>query len=193
MLATRMKRFYAKITPFYWIPKKNKNRSYLFKTIKHEDPQMVSLIDTELKKQKFEINLIESDNFISLPVMQALGSHIQNSEGFPGRRLGLEKLDKIEMLAQKRALELFKLDPKVWEVNLECLSGALANTVALTSVLNLGDRVMAMCATQGGPLSHGAKFGETTLSSSADWYTWKHYGLDSDGRLDYKQVQKVSF
>ena len=152
---------------------------------------MTRLIKEEINRQKNSLNLIESENYSSLAVIQSIGSHIQNSEGFPGRRNGLQKIDKIELIAKERALRLFKLDPEIWDVNVECLSGYFANTVAFSSILEPGDNILGMDLEEGGQLSHGAQTKETKLSSSAKIYNWKYYGLDKKGILNYNEMEKV--
>jgi glycine hydroxymethyltransferase len=75
--------------------------------------------------------MIASENFTSRAVMEAMGSCLTNkySEGQPGKRYyaGNEWIDKVELTCKKRALEVFKCDPKVWDVNVQCLSGSPAN------------------------------------------------------------------
>jgi glycine hydroxymethyltransferase len=159
------------------------------------DPQIHNLITQEINRQKTNLNLIASENYASLGIMQCLGTPTQNkySEGFPGRRVytGTHVVDKIENLAKKRALELFKLDPEVWEVDVQCLSGSMANLVAYSSVLEVGEKVLGMHLSEGGHISHGLKVGDKALSHSAKLYDWEHYGIDDEGWLDYKQMMQV--
>ena len=86
-----------------------------------KDPQIKKLIDAEKKRQKGVINLIASENYVSKDVLEALGSELTNkyAEGYPGKRYygGNEIIDKIEILAQKRALKLLKVSEDKWFVN----------------------------------------------------------------------------
>jgi glycine hydroxymethyltransferase len=90
-------------------------------------------------------------------------------------------------------LDLFGLDPEEWDVSLQCLSGCVANVVAYSSVLDIGDKVLAMNLSEGGHLSHGFKLGDKVISHTAKYYNWDHYGLDENGFLDYGQVEQVNF
>ncbi|HQQ21946.1 MAG TPA: serine hydroxymethyltransferase, partial [Candidatus Paceibacterota bacterium] len=96
-----------------------------------QDKQIEKLIKEEEKRQKQVINLIASENEVSCDVLKALGSKLTNkyAEGYPGRRYygGNNIIDKIENLAIKRALRLFKLKENDWHVNVQALSGSPAN------------------------------------------------------------------
>ena len=157
---------------------------------------MHSLINEEVERQKRNLNLIASENYCSRSVYQCLGTPTQNkySEGLPGKRYygGNQVIDQIENLANKRALETFKLDPEEWGVSLQCLSGSMANLIAYSSVLNIGDLIVGMDGSEGGHISHGLKFGNQIVSHSAKLYNWEHYGVNEDGWLDYTQMEKVN-
>ena len=122
--------------------------------LSHHDPEMHKLILEEIARQKRSINLIASENYPSQAVYEALGSPLQNkySEGYPGARYygGTEVIDKIEILAQKRALALFGLNPSHWGVNVQCLSGAPANFNVYNALMLPGDRAMALKLSSGG-------------------------------------------
>lgn len=160
------------------------------------DPQMHSLICKEINRQKRSINLIASENYCSTAVYQSLGTPTQNkySEGLPGKRYygGNQIIDQIENLGKKRALELFGLDPEVWDVSMQCLSGCVANIVAYSAILEVGDKALAMNLSEGGHLSHGFKLGDKVISHTAKYYDWEHYGIDEDGFLDYNEMKKVN-
>jgi glycine hydroxymethyltransferase len=170
---------------------------YFHEKLNSADQQVLSLINEEIDRQKSNLNLIASENYTSLAVMQCLGTPTQNkySEGFPGRRVytGTHVIDKIENLAKKRALELFRLNPEEWDVDVQCISGCIANTVAYSSVLEVGDKVLGMHLSDGGHISHGLKVGDQVLSHTAKLYNWEHYGIDQNGWLDYDQMAKVRF
>lgn len=95
------------------------------------DPELTQLIEQEKARQRNSLVLIASENFTSRAVLDALGSVLSNkySEGYPGSRYygGNENIDQVEILCQKRALELFDLDPEKWGVNVQSLSGSPAN------------------------------------------------------------------
>ena len=156
---------------------------------------MFELIKSEMNRSKRGINLIASENYTSNSVFQCLGNPTQNkySEGQPFKRYygGNDVIDKIESLAKSRALELFGLDPEVWDVNMQCLSGCVANIVAYSSVLDIGDRALGMRLSEGGHLSHGFSLGEKKISHTAKYYDWEHYGIDDNGFLDYSELEEV--
>jgi glycine hydroxymethyltransferase len=95
------------------------------------DPELTKLIEQEKARQRSSLVLIASENFTSRAVLDALGSVLSNkySEGYPGARYygGNENIDQVEQLCQRRALELFDLDPTEWGVNVQSLSGSPAN------------------------------------------------------------------
>lgn len=92
------------------------------------DPEIYNLIEKEKRRQWESLELIASENFTSRAVMEALGSALTNkyAEGVPGKRYygGCEIVDQVESLCQKRALELYGLDPEKWGVNVQPYSGS---------------------------------------------------------------------
>ncbi|KAK9054184.1 hypothetical protein SSX86_025262 [Deinandra increscens subsp. villosa] len=123
------------------------------------DPEIADIIELEKARQWKGLELIPSENFTSLSVMQAVGSVMTNkySEGYPGARYygGNEYIDMAETLCQKRALEAFRLDPAKWGVNVQPLSGSPSNFQVYTALLKAHDRIMALDLPHGGHLSHG--------------------------------------
>ena len=105
--------------------------STLNTSLSDSDPELLNLIEQEKARQRSSLVLIASENFTSKAVLQALGSVLSNkySEGYPGARYygGNENIDQVEMLCQKRALEVFHLNPDEWGVNVQSLSGSPAN------------------------------------------------------------------
>jgi glycine hydroxymethyltransferase len=105
--------------------------SELNRSLSSTDPELTKLIEQEKARQRNSLVLIASENFTSKAVLEALGSVLSNkySEGYPGARYygGNENIDQVELLCQKRALELFDLDPAEWGVNVQSLSGSPAN------------------------------------------------------------------
>ncbi|KAL3620398.1 hypothetical protein CASFOL_035310 [Castilleja foliolosa] len=123
------------------------------------DPEIADIIEHEKARQWKGLELIPSENFTSVSVMQAVGSVMTNkySEGYPGARYygGNEYIDMAETLCQKRALEAFRLDPAKWGVNVQPLSGSPANFHVYTALLKPHERIMALDLPHGGHLSHG--------------------------------------
>jgi len=105
--------------------------SDLNKSLVETDPELTQLIEQEKARQRNSLVLIASENFTSRAVLDALGSVLSNkySEGYPGARYygGNENIDQVELMCQRRALEVFGLDPEEWGVNVQSLSGSPAN------------------------------------------------------------------
>lgn len=157
-----------------------------------KDKKVEKLIVAEKARQKKVINLIASENYVSVDVLKALGSESVNkyAEGYAGARYygGNEVMDEIENLCKERALKLFGLDPKQWAVNVQSLSGSPANVAVYTAVLPLGAKIMGMSLDQGGHLTHGHK-----ASVTGKWWKQIPYGLDKDSELiDYDELLKIA-
>lgn len=157
-----------------------------------KDKQVEKLIKEEEKRQKSVVNLIASENIVSEDVLKALGSKLTNkySEGYPGARYygGNEVIDKVENLARKRALKLFKLSDKKWSVNAQPLSGSPANVAVYLGLVPIGEKIMGMSLDHGGHLTHGHK---VSITGKA----WKQipYGVDPDTeRIDYDVVKEIA-
>lgn len=155
-----------------------------------KDLQIKKLIEEENKRQKSVVNLIASENYVSKDVLEALGSVLTNkySEGYPGKRYygGNSTIDKIEKLAQSRALKLFKLDKDKWSVNVQPLSGSPANLAVYTALVPKGGKIFGMSLESGGHLTHGHKV-------SASGIFWKQipYHVDKDKEvLDYEDLKR---
>ncbi|KAL3645362.1 glycine hydroxymethyltransferase shm1 [Castilleja foliolosa] len=151
---------------------RQKNKSDLLANLEELKTELASLrvakvsggLSNKLSKIKvvstrYYIELIPSENFTSVSVMQAVGSVMTNkySEGYPGAIYygGNEYIDMAETLCQKRALEAFRLDPAKWGVNVQPLSGSPANFHVYTALLKPHERIMALDLPHGGHLSHG--------------------------------------
>ena len=130
-----------------------------------KDVQIQKLLQEEKKRQKRVINLIASENVVSVDVLKALGSELTNkySEGYPEKRYygGNQIVDKIEKLAQERALSLFDLDKDIWHVNVQPLSGSPANLAVYLAHVPKGGKIMGMSLSHGGHLTHGHKVSAT--------------------------------
>ncbi|KAI3689144.1 hypothetical protein L2E82_47093 [Cichorium intybus] len=159
------------------------------------DPEIADIIELEKARQWKGFELIPSENFTSLSVMQAVGSVMTNkySEGYPGARYygGNEYIDMAERLCQKRALEAFNLDPSKWGVNVQSLSGSPANFQVYTALLKPHERIMALDLPHGGHLSHGYQTDTKKISAVSIFFETMPYRLDeSTGYIDYDQMEK---
>ncbi|CAM6120558.1 unnamed protein product [Calypogeia fissa] len=159
------------------------------------DPEIADIIEKEKNRQWKGLELIPSENFTSVSVMQAVGSIMTNkySEGYPGARYygGNEFIDMAETLCQKRALEAFRLDPAKWGVNVQSLSGSPANFQVYTALLKAHDRIMALDLPHGGHLSHGYQTDTKKISAVSIFFETMPYRLnESTGMIDYDQIEK---
>lgn len=157
-----------------------------------KDTKMKKLLAKEKKRQQSVVNLIASENIVSDDVMKALGSETVNkyAEGYAGARYyqGNSVIDEIEILAQERALKLFKLDPKKWGVNVQPLSGSPANVAVYQALVPQGGKIMGMKLDHGGHLTHGHK-----VSFSGKFWEQVPYGVDEKTeRLDYEELKKIA-
>lgn len=161
---------------------------YDFNEVKNADPELASAIEQELQRQKSNIELIASENFVSKAVMAAMGSPLTNkyAEGYPGKRYygGCEKVDIAENLAIERAKKLFGAE----HVNVQPHSGAQANTAVFFAVLNPGDTILGMNLSHGGHLTHGSP-----VNISGKQYNIIPYGVDKQtGRIDYEELRALA-
>lgn len=160
-----------------------------YNAIKKEDKEIYNLIKEEEKRQnKYNAELIASENFVSKAVLQAQGSILTNkyAEGYPSKRYygGCQYIDQIENLAIERLKKLFK----VKYVNVQPHSGSQANMAAIRSLINHGDVILGMSLDSGGHLTHGYK-----LSFSGQDYISYTYGVNKDtGLIDYDEVLKIA-
>ncbi len=156
-------------------------------SLKNQDIEISSLINKELERQVNHIELIASENFVSLAVLEAQGSVLTNkyAEGYPNKRYygGCEFVDKIEDLAISRVKELFKCE----YANVQAHSGSQANMAAYRAILNHGDKVLGMSLNNGGHLTHGL-----SINFSGIDYEFAEYGLGEDEQIDYDQLQKIA-
>ncbi len=152
------------------------------------DPEIQKSIASELGRQRDEIELIASENIVSLAVLQAQGSVMTNkyAEGYPGRRYygGCEYVDVAENLAIDRAKALFGCE----YANVQPHSGSQANQGVFMALLQPGDTILGMNLASGGHLTHGAP-----PNQSGKWFNAVQYGVrQQDQRLDYDQVAELA-
>ena len=153
--------------------------------LKATDPAVYESIVHEAKRQAEGLELIASENFVSLAVLQAMGSVLTNkyAEGLPGRRYygGCEFVDVAENLARDRAKQLFGAE----HVNVQPHSGAQANMAAYFTFLDPGDKILGMNLSHGGHLTHGSP-----VNFSGRLFVVVSYGVrDDDSRIDYDAVR----
>lgn len=163
-----------------------------FKLLQKIDKELFQLVSKEIKRQKETIDLIASENITPQVIFELVGSPLMNkySEGYPFKRYypGNFYYDKIEILAQKRALKAFNLNEKNWAVNVQSYSGSPANLAVYNALLNPSDVLMGMSLESGGHLTHGH-----FVNFSGKIYKAIQYGLDEKTQLiDYNQVEKLA-
>jgi glycine hydroxymethyltransferase len=159
-----------------------------YQSIKDYDPDLWKALKGELGRQEDHIELIASENYASVAVLEAQGSVLTNkyAEGYPGKRYygGCEFVDVAESLAIERAKELFEAD----FVNVQPHSGSSANLAVYMALCEPGDVILGMSLDHGGHLSHG-----TSVNFSGKTYKAVQYGLDEEtGDIDYKQVESLA-
>ena len=159
-----------------------------YQSIKDYDPDLWKALKGELGRQEDHIELIASENYASVAVLEAQGSVLTNkyAEGYPGKRYygGCEFVDIAESLAIERAKELFEAD----FVNVQPHSGSSANLAVYMALCEPGDVILGMSLDHGGHLSHG-----TSVNFSGKTYKAVQYGLDEEtGDIDYKQVESLA-
>ncbi|GFE53783.1 serine hydroxymethyltransferase [Babesia ovis] len=166
-------------------------------SLKEADPEIYELLQEERERQRDSIDLIASENMVSAAVLEALGSIFTNkySEGYPGRRYygGCDVVDKMERLCIKRALDVFKLNPDEWGVNVQPLSGSPANLEVYMALLQPHDKIMGLRLSSGGHLTHGFYAGQKKISATAIMYTSLQYEVNQEtGLLDYDDMEKLA-
>jgi glycine hydroxymethyltransferase len=159
-----------------------------WRTLADTDPEISRAIDNERHRQNTGLELIASENFVSLAVLEAAGSVLTNkyAEGYPGKRYygGCEFVDVAETLAVNRAKALFGAE----HANVQPHSGAQANMAVYFTLLKPGDTVLGMNLAHGGHLTHGHP-----LNFSGKLYTIVPYGVRSDDeRIDYDEFERLA-
>ncbi|CAL1521660.1 serine hydroxymethyltransferase [Chitinophaga sp. MM2321] len=152
------------------------------------DQQIFDIIRQELERQRHGIELIASENFTSLQVMQAMGNVMTNkyAEGYPGRRYyaGCEIVDQSEQLAIDRAKQIFGAA----YANVQPHSGAQANAAVMLAILQPGDKILGLDLSMGGHLTHGS-----AVNYSGKLYQPHFYGVNKEtGLVEYDKMEEVA-
>ena len=152
------------------------------------DPEVAAAVAAELGRQQSTLEMIASENFAPVAVLEAQGSVLTNkyAEGYPGRRYygGCEHVDVIEQLAIDRVKALFGAE----HANVQPHSGAQANAAAMVSVLNPGDTILGLDLAHGGHLTHGMR-----INFSGKLYNVVAYHVDADsGLVDMAEVERLA-
>src|SRR5678809_1608157 len=151
-----------------------------------KDQQIFDIINKELNRQREGIELIASENFTSLQVMQAMGTVLTNkyAEGYPGRRYygGCEFVDQTEQLAIDRLKKIFDCE----YANVQPHSGAQANASLMLAILQPGDPILGLDLSMGGHLTHGSPVNFSGKNYQAHFYT-----VDREtGLVNYEQLEE---
>ena len=152
------------------------------------DPTIQALIKREVARQEHGLELIASENFCSLAVLEAMGSALTNkyAEGLPKKRYygGCEVVDEVEQLAIDRAKQLFSAE----HANVQPHSGAQANMAAYLAVAKAGDTLLGLALPHGGHLTHGSP-----VNFSGTLFRAVAYGVrEETGLIDYDQLRDVA-
>lgn len=159
-----------------------------FDMLKVNDPEIYEVIVKETQRQRDNIELIASENFVTEAVMEAMGSQLTNkyAEGYPRKRYygGCEEVDVAEDLARDRLKKLFNAD----HANVQPHSGANANIGVYFAILKPGDTVLGMNLSHGGHLTHGSP-----VNISGTYYNFVDYGVDEKTHLiNYDEVRRIA-
>ncbi len=165
-----------------------KMAGFFNKSLAETDPEIAAAIGDEMERQQDQIEMIASENIVSVAVMEAQGSVLTNkyAEGYAGRRYygGCEHVDVVETLAIERAKQLFNCG----FVNVQPHSGAQANQAVFLSLLKPGDTILGMSLAAGGHLTHGA-----APNLSGKWFNAIQYGVDeATSQIDFDKLRRLA-
>ena len=157
-------------------------------TIRNADAEVYEAMKQELDRQRNNIELIASENFVSPAVLAAAGSHLTNkyAEGLPGKRYygGCQYVDVVEDLARERVKQLFGCD----HANVQPHSGANANTCVYFAMLQPGDTILGMNLSHGGHLTHGSP-----VNISGKYFKIVPYGVSKESEtIDYDELERLA-
>ncbi len=160
----------------------------MIENIQKEDPEVFTIIEKEMERQRNQLNLIPSENYCSRAVLEASGSIMTNkyAEGYPKKRYyqGNRFIDDVETLAIERAKKLFNAE----HANVQPNSGSPANMAVYFALLEPGDKILGMNLSHGGHLTHGSP-----VNFSGKFYNFAEYGVDRETeRLDMDVVRKIA-
>jgi glycine hydroxymethyltransferase len=156
--------------------------------LQRQDPELYAAVQSEIHRQHSKLELIASENFVSLAVLEAMGSPLTNkyAEGYPGKRYygGCEFVDVAENLARDRVKQLFGAE----YANVQPHSGTQANMAVYFTFVKPGDTLMGMNLSHGGHLTHGSP-----VNFSGQFYRFVPYGIHKDtGRIDFNEVEDLA-
>ena len=156
--------------------------------IRQSDPEIYAAITGEVQRQNTKLELIASENFVSMAVLEAVGSPLTNkyAEGYPGKRYygGCEYVDIAENLARDRAKLLFGAE----YANVQPHSGSQANMAGYFTFVKPGDTLMGMNLSHGGHLTHGSP-----VNFSGQFYNFIPYGVRREtGLIDFNEVEDLA-
>ncbi|MDX6354578.1 MAG: glycine hydroxymethyltransferase, partial [Streptomyces sp.] len=161
--------------------------SLLNQSLHEFDPDVAAAVDAELHRQQSTLEMIASENFAPVSVLQAQGSVLTNkyAEGYPGRRYygGCEHVDVAEQIAIDRVKELFGAE----YANVQPHSGASANQAALFALAQPGDTILGLDLAHGGHLTHGMR-----LNYSGKQFNVVAYHVDEAGLVDMAEVERLA-
>jgi glycine hydroxymethyltransferase len=157
--------------------------------IKDQDPEVFAALEGEEEREKEGVELIPSENYVSLAVREAMGSVFTNkySEGYPGKRYygGQKYTDQIETIAIERAKKLFKAG----FANVQPLGGAAANVAMYFALMEPGDTVLGMDLSHGGHLTHGHP--TTAINKVFNFVRYKMKNVET-GEIDYEHLRQMA-
>lgn len=166
--------------------------------LKQTDPDICGLIRKEQERQRYQLQMIPSENYASKAVLEAVGSVLMNkySEGQAFKRYyqGNFIIDQVETLVKERALEAFGLDPKKWGVNVQPVCGSVANLAVYSALIKPGDKLMGMFLYHGGHLSHGWQLPDgKKVSFTSQIYQPSYYYVNLEKEVfNYDEVEKIA-
>jgi glycine hydroxymethyltransferase len=169
-------------------PQPQDDDGFFTETLGQSDTAVFKAVQSELRRQQEQIELIASENIVSKAVLEAQGSIFTNkyAEGYPGKRYyqGCAPSDAVETLAIERAKQLFGCG----FANVQPHSGAQANGAVMLALVKPGETILGMSLDAGGHLTHGAK-----AAMSGKWFNAVQYGVKPDDHLiDYDEVERLA-